>query len=130
MSDRAQPPQDLVRLAADLLEAETADAPFISIDGRTIAPSLVRRAVLSWVDARLAPTTGDARVDVLVEPLRLEASDVTEHVLAWGSVVLSEPQALGLVDDLVAEGALEVASREPRARLLRRASPSRPEPTP
>lgn len=127
MSDAAH---DLVRLAADLLEAETTPPVFISIDGRTIAPSLVRRAVLACVEELVAPSTGDARVDTLVPPARIDGSDLTEHVLAWGSVVISEAQALGLVDELAAEGALEVVSGEPRARLVRRAAPSGPKGAP
>lgn len=120
------PAHDLVRLAADLLQAETADPVFISIDGRTIAPSHVRRAALACVEAQLAPTTGDAGVDALVPPARIDAAAVTEHVLAWGSVVLSEAQALDLLDDLGREGALEVVSRDERARLVRRATGGAP----
>ena len=114
---------DLVRLAADLLGAEAATPLFISIDGRTVAPSLVRRAVLACLEARLAPATGDARVDALAAPTRVEASDVTEHVLAWGSVVLSEAQAGDFVDALARDGAVEVVAREARAWLVRRAPP-------
>jgi hypothetical protein len=120
------PAHDLVRLAADLLEAETAEPLFISIDGRTVAPSQVRRAVLACLDARLAPTTGDPRVDGLAAPAQVEASDLTEHVLAWGSVVISEAQAEDLVDALARDGVVEVVSRQARAWLVRRAPPAAP----
>ncbi|MBX3467840.1 MAG: hypothetical protein KF878_13230 [Planctomycetes bacterium] len=106
---------DLVRLASDLLDARASEPVFISIDGRTVAPTLVGRAVRGLVDARLAAGGG--------APVEVGLDEVTEHVLAWGSVVLSEEVAAGLIDALAAEGRLEVARREGR-RLWLRAAPA------
>ncbi|MCW8140519.1 MAG: hypothetical protein KIT58_16595 [Planctomycetota bacterium] len=105
---------DLVRLASDLLDARASAPVFISIDGRTVAPTLVGRAVRGLVDARLAAGGG--------APVEVALSDVTEHVLAWGSVVLAEDAAARLIDALAAEGWLEVVRRDGR-RLWLRLSP-------
>lgn len=120
MSDaRPDTPTDLVRLASDLLDAEPAAPVFISIDGRTVAPTLVRRAVRTLLEARLAGAPEGQAV-------RVELSEVTEHILAWGSIVLSEALAADLLLALAADGAVQVARREPRAMWVRSASPAAP----
>lgn len=120
-------PADLVRMASDLLDAEATEPVFISIDGRTVAPTLVRRAARALLDARLAAAAGDpAQVaaagsagEAATGPVRVELAEVTEHVLAWGSVVLSEALAAELIMALAAEGWVEVVRREARALWLR-----------
>lgn len=89
---------DLVRVAADLLGAEQGEV-FISIDGRTVPGSRVRREVRALLEDRLltAAASGEGAAEV---PL----SDITERVLAWGSLVLAEDVAARLVADLAGEG--------------------------
>lgn len=115
---------DLVRMAADLLGAEESEV-FISIDGRTVPGSRVRREVRALLEARLLAAEGQdaATVDV---PL----SDVTERVLAWGSIVLSEDAAARLVHQLAGEGWVEVVRADRRDVRLRRGPGPAAEPAP
>lgn len=111
---------DLVRLASDLLDAEAAEPVFISVDGRTVSASLVRRAVRRLLDARLAAAattlaTTSSGADAGLEPVRVALTDVAEHVLAWDSVVLSEALAADLVLTLAGEGWVDLVRREERA---------------
>jgi hypothetical protein len=121
-------PPDLVRLASDLLDAEASDPVFISIDGRTVAPTLVRRAVRTLLVARLAASASSGPEDEAA-PVRVGLDEVSEHVLAWGSVVVSEAVAADLVQVLADEGQVAVVRREPRGVWLRAASPG-PSPSP
>ncbi len=124
-------PPDLVRLASDLLDAEASDPVFISIDGRTVAPTLVRRAVRTLLDARLASSASSGPEGGEAAPVRVGLDEVTEHVLAWGSVVVSEEVAADLVQALADEGHVALVRREPRGVWLRVAAPGlSPDPSP
>jgi hypothetical protein len=111
MSERGD---DLVRLAADLLGAEQSEV-FISIDGRTVPGSRVRREVRALLEGRLtaAEVQGAATLD-------LPLSDVTERILAWDSIVLSEAAAARLVHQLADEGWVEVVQADRRDLRVRR----------
>jgi hypothetical protein len=96
---------ELLRMAHDLLAGEASEPVFISLDGRTLEPSRVRRAVRALVEERLRDAP---EVD-------LHLSDITERLLEWGSLVVSEDVARALVQDLAREGWVEVLVSGARA---------------
>lgn len=111
---------DLVGLAARLLGAEAAAPIYVSVDGRTVDPTHVRACARRFVEERLVRAC---------DPLGLRSVEVrhdelVDAIFTWGSLVIDEPRAAALVDEVAAEGHAVLVDRADGATFVKRGRPA------
>jgi hypothetical protein len=119
-------PDDLVGFAARMFDAEAAAPIYVSVDGRTVDATHVRACARRFVEERLVRAC---------DPLGLRSVEVrhdelVDAVFTWGSLVIDEARAAGLVDEVAAEGHAVVDGRSDGATLVKRAPSTRAGPAP